>query len=145
MVNNVELVEFFGGLTANARIMGHAGWRGPGKIVIREEGIEFSLGLGFDALGNRRYVKRSDLAYVYPVQARRLSLTSLVASVIPRLSNTAIRFVTQSVGLSADRDDYIFFSYRHEEWAIIDVLEELGYPVDRKSKTMRFYWENEAG
>ena len=144
MVDHKESVLFTGGLTANARIAGHTGWRGPGKVAVHREGIGFSLGGGFRQMGNR-YVERDDLDRVYPVQARRLSLTGLIASIVPKLSNTGVRFVTRPAGMSADRDDYIFFSYHHEEWKLIDILEELGYPVDRKLKTLRFYWEDETG
>ncbi len=45
---------------------------------------------------------------------------------------------------AACHDDYLFYSYRHEEWTIIDTLEELGYPVDRKLKTFRLFWGDEA-
>ena len=48
------------------------------------------------------------------------------------------------VGMFADRDDYLFYSYRHEEWKVIDALEELGYPVDRKPRTFRLFWGDEA-
>ena len=84
------------------------------------------------------------LAHVYRVRARRLSLTSLAAAIVPLLSDTAVRFVTHPVGMFSDRDDYIFFSYRHEEWKLVDTLEELGYPVDRNLKTLRLYWGDEA-
>jgi hypothetical protein len=142
-VNETESVQFIGGMTVIARIPGHLGWRGHGSAAVSREGVEFRLGSGFGWMG-RRYVERRDLAYVYPVQARRLSLTSLAAAVVPRLSNTGVRFVTQSVGAFGDRDDYLFYSYRHEEWKLIDLLEELGYPVDRKLKTFRLFWADEA-
>jgi hypothetical protein len=89
-------------------------------------------------------VKRGDLACVYPVRARRLSVTRLVAAIVPPLSDTGIRFLTQPVGMFADRDDYLFYSYRNEEWKLIDTLGELGYPVDRKLKTLRLFWGDEA-
>jgi hypothetical protein len=142
-VNETEPVRFTGGLTANARIAGHLGWRGHGSVTVRGEGAEFSLGTGFGRIGHR-YVERNDLAYVYPVRARRLSLTNVIAAAIPQLSNTGVRFVTRSVGMFNDRDDYLFFSYRHEEWKLIHLLEELKYPVDKKPKTLRFFWGDEA-
>jgi hypothetical protein len=143
VADEAEWAEFVGGVTAAGHIAGHTGWRGHGRVTVSAEGIEFALDGGFRWMGHR-YVKRGDLAYVYPVRARRLSLTSLVAAIAPRLSDTAVRFVTHPVGMFSDRDDYIFFSYRHEEWKLIDTLQELGYPVDRKPKTLRLYWGDEA-
>jgi hypothetical protein len=139
----VESVRFSGGLTANGRIEGHNGWRGPGSVTVRRDGVEFCMGAGFRMAGNR-YVQKSDISCVYPARARKLSVTGIVASLIPKLSGTAVRFVTQPIGTSADRDDYIFYSYRHEEWKLIGLLEKLGYPVDREPRTLRFYWEDEV-
>ena len=143
-MNEKEPVQFIGGLTATTRIPGHlGGWREHGSVTVGREGAEFRLGSGFGGMGHR-YVERSDLAYVYPVRARRMSLTSLAAAVIPPLSNTGVRFVTQPVGAFADRDDYLFYSYRHEEWTLVEFLEELGYPVDRRLKTFRLFWADEV-
>lgn len=143
MANDVEPIAFTGGLTASGRVAGNTGWRGHGRLTVDGAGIEFALDSGFRWLGNR-YVKRDDLAFVYPVQARRLSVTSLIAAVVPRLPDTAVRFVTHAVGAFNDRDAYLFASYRDEQGKLIDLLEELGYPVDRKPKTLRLRWENEA-
>jgi hypothetical protein len=141
--DEAESAEFVGGVAAACHIDSRGGWRGHGRVTVGKEGIEFALDGGFRWMGHR-YVKRGDLAYVYPVRARRLSLTRLVAAIAPRLSDTAVRFVTHPVGMFSDRDDYTFFSYRHEEWKLVDTLEELGYPVDRKLKTLRLYWGDEA-
>jgi hypothetical protein len=138
-----ESVEFTGGVTAACHIDPSGGWRGHGRVTVGREGIEFALAGGFRRLGHR-YVKRGDLASVYPVRARPLSVTRLVAAIVPPLSDTGIRFLTHPVGMFADRDDYLFYSYRHEEWKLIDTLEELGYPVDRKPKTFRLFWGDEA-
>jgi hypothetical protein len=142
-VNEAESVQFIGGVAVTARIGARMGWRGHGSVAVRREGAEFRLGRGFGWMAHR-YVERTDLARVYPVRARRLSATSLAAAVIPQLSNTGVRFVTRPVGVLADRDDYLFYSHRHEEWKLIGLLEELGYPVDRKPRTFRLFWEDEA-
>jgi hypothetical protein len=139
-MDDAEPTRFIGGITATGRIEGHIGWRGPGRVTVCREGIEFCMAT---VLG--RYVQKGEISRVYPVKARRLSVTGIIASVIPRLPSTAVRFVTQPVGVTADRDDYLFFSYRHEEWKMIDVLEGLGYPVSREPRTLRFYWEDEVG
>jgi hypothetical protein len=138
-----ESVEFSGGLSAACHIDPGGGWRGRSTITVSREGVEFALAGGFRWMGHR-YVKRGDLARVYPVRARRLSVTRLVAAIVPSLSDTGVRFLTHPVGMFADRDDYLFYSYRHEEWKLIDTLEELGYPVDRELKTFRLFWGDEA-
>jgi hypothetical protein len=143
VTDEAESVEFAGGVTAACHIDQRGRWGGQGRATVGRQGIEFALAGGFRWMGHR-YVKRADLAYVYPVRARRLSVTCLVAAVVPPLSDTGIRFVTHPVGMFADRDDYLFYSYRHEEWKLIDTLEELGYPVDRKLKTFRLFWGDEA-
>jgi hypothetical protein len=143
VADEAESVEFAGGVTAACHIDPRGGWRGLGRVTVGQAGIEFALAGGFRRMG-RRYVKRGDLACVYPVRARRLSVTRLVAAIVPPLSDTGIRFLTQPVGMFADRDDYLFYSYRHEEWKLIDTLGELGYPVDRKLKTLRLFWGDEA-
>jgi len=144
-MNEMESVQFIGGVKAVTRIPGRhlGGWRGHGCVTVGRERAEFRLDGGFGWMGHR-YVERRDLAYVYPVRARPLSLTRMAAAVIPPLSDTGVRFVTQPAGTFADRDDYLFYSYRHEEWKLIDLLQELGYPVDRKLKTLRLFWANEA-
>ncbi len=91
-----------------------------------------------------RRVGRADLADVYPVQARRLSLSNFIAAVIPHKSNMGIRFLTPPVGIFADRNVYSFFPDDDALPKLIDLLDELGYPVDRKVKTYRFYWGSEA-
>ena len=47
-------------------------------------------------------------------------------------------------GMFGDRDDYLFYSYRHEEDLLIDLLEKFEYPVERKPKTLRLFWGDEA-
>jgi hypothetical protein len=143
VTDKTELAKFTGGMDVTTRISGHVRWRGHGTVAVSGEGIEFALNGGFRWMGHK-YVKRDDLAYVYPVRARPLSVTSIVASIVPNLSNTAVRFVTKPAGMSNDRDNCIFYSYRHEEWKLVDLLEEQGYPVDRKLKTLRLRWEDEA-
>jgi hypothetical protein len=44
----------------------------------------------------------------------------------------------------ADRDVYTCFPDNGEQPKLIDLLDELGYPVDRKVKTYRLYWGIEA-
>ena len=107
------------------------GFRGRGTVSVGREETEFRLNCPFDAIAHRS-VKRADLAVVYPVRARRLSVTSLVAAVVPRLSNTAVRFLTPAAGMFADRDVYTFFPRAGEQPELIDLLEELGYPVERR-------------
>jgi len=141
--NDVEPIRFVGGLTVDGNVGGRTGWRGHGRLTVDREGIDFALDSGFRWLGNR-YIKRDDLAVVYPVQARRLSLTSLIAAIVPQLPDTAVRFVTHPVGAFNDRDTCLFASYRNEQGKLIDLLEELGYPVDRRPRTLRLYWGNEA-
>ena len=139
----MQLVEFSGGLAAQARISGHLGWRGPGSVAVGQDGVEFRLGRGFVTV-HRQFVERADLDFVYPVEPRRWSLTNLVAGAVESLSKTGVRFVTQPVGMFADRDDFLFYSYRHQEWELIDLLQELGYPVDKKPKTLRLFWGDET-
>jgi hypothetical protein len=136
-------VRFAGALAANNRIERYIRWRGYGTVSVGREGIEFSLGRGFRWMGSN-YVKREELARAYPVQSRRFSLTTFAAAAIPQLSNTGVRFLTRPAGVPGERDDYLFFSYRHEEWKLIDLLEELAYPVDREPKSLRLFWENET-
>ena len=142
MTEDTESVRFVGGVSAYGTIKPRPGWHGHGTVTVSLEGIEFALDGGFRRLGHR-YVKRDELEYVYPVRARHLSVSGLVAAVVPQLSGISVRFLTKPVGAFKDRDGYTFSSYRHEEWKVIDTLEELGYPVDRKLKTMRLYWEDE--
>lgn len=142
-VAETEPVKFTGALAANRRIDKFIRWRGYGAASVDRAGIDFGLGGGFRWMGHS-YVESSAIAQVYPVQSRRLSLSSLAAAIVPQLSATGVRFVTQPGGVSAARDDYLFFSYRHEEWKLIDLLEELGYPVDRKPKTLRLLWKDET-
>jgi hypothetical protein len=142
-VVETELVKFTGALAANRRIGAYIRWRGYGIASVGREGIDFGLGGGFRWMGHK-YVQREEMAHVYPVQSRRLSLSTLAAAIIPQLSATGIRFVTQPGGVSGARDDYLFFSYRHEEWKLLDLVEELGYPVDRQPKTLRLLWKDEV-
>jgi hypothetical protein len=142
-VNETDSVQFSGDMTATGRIDGHLSWRGHGSVTVGPEGVEFRLGPGFGWIGHR-YVERGDLANIYLVQARRFSLTSLLAAVVPQLSNTGVRFVTRPNGMFGDRDDYLFYSYRHEEDQLIDLLEKFEYPVERKPKTLRLFWGDEA-
>jgi hypothetical protein len=82
-------------------------------------------------------------AYGYTAREQLSSATS-AGSVVPVMPNISVRFVTRPVGMANDRDDYTFSSYRHEERELIDLLEELEYPVDKKVKTYRFAWQDEA-
>lgn len=109
MTGEAESVEFAGGVKAACHIDPRGGWRGQGRVTVGPEGIEFALAGGFPWMGHR-YVKRADLASVYPVRARPLSVTRLVAALVPALSDTGIRFLTHPVGMFADRDDYLFYS-----------------------------------
>jgi hypothetical protein len=119
------------------------GFRGHEAASVDREGIEFRLNDPFGWIAHR-YVKRTDLADVYPVQARRLSPTSLIAAVVPHISNTGVRFLTPPAGMFADRDVYTCFPDNDEQPKLIDLLDELGYPADRKVKTYRLYWGIEA-
>ena len=141
VTKETELVKFSGGV--DVRGWNFAGFRGSGTVSVDREGIEFRLNPPFGVIAHR-WVKRADLADVYPVQARRLSVTSLVAAVVPRLSNTAIRFLTPAAGMFADRDVYTFYPRNGKQPELIDLLDELGYPVDGKVKTYRLYWGLEA-
>ena len=143
MVDETELVKFSGGMTATGRIEGHAGWRGSSTATVGKEGIEFALDHGFHWMG-RRYVKRTDLAHIYPIRPRPMSLSTLIAAVVPRVSNTAVRFVTHPVSMFKNCDDYAFYPYWGEEGKLLDLLEELEYPVDRRLRTRRLLWEDEV-
>ena len=44
----------------------------------------------------------------------------------------------------ADRDVYTCFPDNDEQPKLIDLLDELGYPVDRTVKTYRTHWSFEA-
>jgi hypothetical protein len=137
VADGTELVEFTGGV--EARSWNSMGFRGRGTIFVGGEGIEFRLNSPFGSIAHR-HVKRADLANVYPVQARRLSLSSLIAAVVPHISNTGVRFLTPPAGMFADRDVYTCFPDNDAQPRLIDLLDELGYPVDRKVKTYRLYW-----
>ena len=141
MADGSELVKFVGGVGVKGR--NFIGFRGSGAVLVGSEGLEFRLNgpLGLIA---HRYVQRSDLADVYPVQARSWSLSSLFASVVPHKSNTGVRFLTPTVGMFADRDVYTCFPDNDEQSKLIDLLDELGYPVDRTVKAFRSHWSFEA-
>jgi hypothetical protein len=141
VTDETDLAEFVGGVSV--RGWGFTGFSGHGAVSVGGEGIDFVLNQPWDRIAHR-YVKRADLADVYPVQARRLSLSNLIAAVVPHKSNTGIRFLTPSVGMFADRDVYAFFPDDGELPKLIDLLDELGYPLDRKVKTYRLYWGSEA-
>ena len=143
MADEPELVKFVGGVTANGHIEEHWGWRGHSTVTVGRGGIEFALDYGFRWMGHR-YVERADLAYVYPVQPRPLSLSRLTAAIFPHMSKTAVRFVTQPVGRFKDRDDYTFFPDNGTEGQLIDLLEVLGYPVNRRLRTKRLLWQDEV-
>ena len=138
MLDETQSEQFSGVVEARVPTASEWGWRGggPGSVTVGREGVEFRV----YGLGRPRYqlARRGDLAYVYPVQARRWSVRSLVAS-----SGTGVRFVTQPVGMFHDRDVYLFYSYQAEEWKLIDLLEALGYSVDRKPRTLRLFWGDE--
>jgi hypothetical protein len=68
----------------------------------------------------------------------------LISAIVPHISNAGFRFLTPLVGMFADRDVYTCFPDNGEQPKLIDLLDELGYPVDRKVKTYRIYWDNEA-
>jgi hypothetical protein len=131
-----EVVKFFGGVTAKGHIERHGGWRGHSTVTVGREGIYFALDFAFRGIGHR-YVEYANLAYVYPVQSRRLSPTSLAAAIVPAISNTAIRFVTRPVGALQDRDDYAFTPDNGVIHKLIDLLEELGYPIDRRLRVRK--------
>jgi hypothetical protein len=142
VTDETEVVKFVGGVGVKGRDF--TGFRGSGAVLVGREGIEFRLN---DPLGliAHRFVKRSDLADVYPVQARRRpSLTSLVAAIVLHKSNTGVRFLTPAVGLFSDRDVYTCFPDNGEQPKLIDLLDELGYPVDRNVKAYRAHWSFEA-
>lgn len=141
MADGTEVVRFVGGVGVQHRDF--IGFRGSGAVLVGSEGIEFRLN---DPLGliAHRYVKRSDLASVYPVQARQRSLTGFMAAIVAHMSNTGVRFLTPAVGMFAERDVYTCFPYNGEQPKLIDLLDELGYPVDRTVKTYRQHWRFEA-
>lgn len=141
MTDGTELVKFAGGVSV--RGWGFAGFNGSGAVLVGREGIEFRLNDPLGAIAHR-YVRRSDLGSVYPVQARRLSLSSLVAAIVPHFSNTGVRFMTPPSGMFADRYVYSCFPYNGEQPKLIDLLDELGYPVDRTVRTLRMHWILEA-
>lgn len=141
MTDGPQLVKFAGGVDVKG--WGFTGFRGRGTLSVGREGIEFRLNNPFGGIAHR-YVKRADLADVYPVQARRLSVASLIAAIVPHISNTGVRFLTPPAGMFADRDCYTCFPDNGEQPKLIDLLDELGYPVDRKVKTYRLYWGVEA-
>ncbi len=91
MTDGTELATFVGGVEVRGH--GFTGFTGRGMASVGREGIEFRLSAPFGRVAHR-YVKRADLGIVYPVQARRLSLASLIAAVIPSQSNTGVRFLT---------------------------------------------------
>jgi hypothetical protein len=141
VIDGTELVKFVGGVDVKG--WAFMGFRGRGTVSVGREGIEFGLNGPFGRIA-RRYVKRADLADVYPVQARRLSLSSIISAIVPHISNAGVRFMTPPVGMFADRDVYTCFPDNGEQPKLIDLLDELGYPVDRKVKIYRIYWGNEA-
>jgi len=143
LVDEIELVKFAGGMVASGRIEGHVGWRGSSTAIVGKEGIEFALDHGFRWIGHR-YVQQTDLAYIYPVKPRLASLSSLIAAIVPRVSNTAVRFVTHPVSTFKDRDDYVFYPYWGEAGKLLDLLEAFGYPVDRRLRIRRLLWEDEV-
>jgi hypothetical protein len=141
VTDGTEAVKFAGGVSVSG--WGFIGFNGAGTALVGGEGIEFRLNDPFGMIAHR-YVKRSDLGSVYPVQARRLSLASLVAAIVPHISNTGVRFLTPRSGMFADRDVYSFFPDNGEQSKLIDLLDELGYPVDRNVKTYRMHWSLEV-
>jgi hypothetical protein len=141
MADGIELVTFVGGIGVQGRDF--VGFRGSGSVLVGGEGLEFRLN-GPLGLVAHRYVKKSDLSDVYPVQARSRSLSSLFAAVLAHKSNTGVRFLTPPVGMFAERDVYTCFPDNGEQPKLIDLLDELGYPVDRNVKTYRTHWRFEA-
>jgi hypothetical protein len=141
VTDGTEVVKFVGGVGVKGRDF--IGFRGSGAVLVGREGIEFRLNEPLDLIAHR-YVKRSDLATVYPVQGRRRSLASLIAAIVPHISNTGVRFLTPAVGMFSDRDVYTCFPDNDEQPKLIDLLDELGYPVDRTVKTYRTHWSFEA-
>ena len=141
MNDGSELVKFVGGVSVSG--WGFIGFNGAGEVLVGKEGIEFRLNNPFGLIAHR-FVKRSDLGTVYPVQARRLSLASLVAAIVPHISNTGVRFLTPPSGMFADRNVYTCFPDNDEQTKLIDLLDELGYPVDRNVRTYRMHWSLEA-
>jgi hypothetical protein len=141
VTDGTEVVKFVGGVGVKRHDF--IGFSGSGAVLVGADGIEFRLNEPLGLIAHR-YVKRSDLATVYPVQARRRSLASLIAAIVPHISNTGVRFLTPAVGMFADRDVYTCFPDNDEQPKLIDLLDELGYPVDRTMKTYRTHWSFEA-
>jgi hypothetical protein len=141
VTDGTEVVKFVGGVSVSG--WGFIGFNGSGAVLVGSEGIEFRLNNPFGLIAHR-YVKRSDLGHVYPVQARQLSLASLVAAIVPHISNTGVRFLTPPSGMFADRDVYSCFPDNSEQPKLIDLLDELGYPVDRNVRTYRMHWSLEV-
>src|ERR1700722_4818757 len=108
MADGTELVKFAGGVSV--RGWGFTGFNGSGAVLVGREGIEFRLNAPLGLIAHR-YVKRSDLGSVYPVQARQLSLASLVAAIVPHFSNTGIRFLTPPSGMFAIAVAFVCFLY----------------------------------
>ena len=73
-----------------------------------------------------------------------MSLSTLIAAVVPRVSNTGVRFVAHPVSMFKNCDDYAFYPYWGEEGKLLDLLEELEYPIDRRLRTRRLLWEDEV-
>ena len=141
MTDGTEVVKFVGGVSVSG--WGFIGFNGAGAVLVGSDGIEFRLNDPFGLVAHR-FVKRSDLGTVYPVQARRRSLASLVAAIVPHISNTGGRFLTPPSGMFADRDVYSCFPDNGDQPRLIDLLDELGYPVDRNVRTYRMHWSLEV-
>ena len=141
MTDGTEVVKFVGGVSVSG--WGFIGFNGAGAVLVGSDGIEFRLNDPFGLVAHR-FVKRSDLGTVYPVQARRRSLASLVAAIVPHISNTGVRFLTPPAGMFADRDVYSCFPDNDGQSKLIDLLDELGYPVDRNVRTYRMHWSLEV-
>jgi hypothetical protein len=141
VTDGTEVVKFVGGVSVSG--WGFTGFNGSGAVLVGSAGIEFRLNDPFGLIAHR-YVKRSDLGNVYPVQARRLSLASLVAAIVPHISNTGVRFLTPPSGMFADRDVYSCFPYNSGQPKLIDLLDELGYPVERNVRAYRMHWSLEV-
>src|ERR1700727_145476 len=132
MADGTELVKFAGGVSVSG--WGFTGFNGSGAVLVGSEGIEFRLNAPLGMIAHR-YVKRSDLGDVYPVQARQLSLASLVAAIVPHFSNTGVRILTPPSGMFADRDVYSCFPYDGGQPKLMALLDELLYPLDRNVRT----------
>jgi hypothetical protein len=55
-----------------------------------------------------------------------------------------IQRLTPAVGMFADRDVYSCFPDNGAQPKLIDLLDELGYPVDRTVKVYRQHWRFEV-